>query len=138
MLQGREWRIQYEDLYDLCFICEKYGHKEMVCPKKTVQFDGTSREEEARPTAAVNTMAKNGNAKSASFGPWTVVQRGGQQSSRPAKGRMGSRRLSKLTLISVVIVGRREDRLGLQLARRGRVQGQLVRRLTDLAHGLMR
>lgn len=31
-MKGRFFRLQYEGLHDICFKCEKYGHKEISCP----------------------------------------------------------------------------------------------------------
>lgn len=34
-MRGREWRLQYEGLHDMCYMCEKYRHQQVACPKKT-------------------------------------------------------------------------------------------------------
>lgn len=50
--RGREWKLQYEGLQDICFICRKYGHRDrgfpLRAPKKPVQVDQNhGRSEEA-------------------------------------------------------------------------------------------
>lgn len=49
-MRGREWRLQYEGLYDMCYLCGKYGHQETACPgikNPNTEKKGSDRTEES-------------------------------------------------------------------------------------------
>lgn len=33
-MRGKNWRIQYEGLHDLCFKCGNYVHRELACSSR--------------------------------------------------------------------------------------------------------
>lgn len=83
-LRGQRWRLQYERLHDLCFICGQYGYKEVGCPKsKQPQPSGTGgvKSSEGASSSGAHEEGKT-DEQSPTFGPWTVVQHNGR---RPSK-----------------------------------------------------
>lgn len=44
-MRGRDGRLQYEGLQDLCFTCCKYGHKEIKFPRTTSKISGALENE---------------------------------------------------------------------------------------------
>lgn len=85
-LRGREGKLQYEGLHDLCFMCGKYGHKEIMCPR-TVTQSKPQTEEEGRPETRNDGASKNSNNQPKSvFGPWMVAQRARRRQPKLQKG----------------------------------------------------
>lgn len=89
-MRGEEGQIQYEGLYDLCFLSGKYGHKETACPrstsKPTEMADGEEGhgEDSRGSDQAANAQSKNG------LGPWMVAQRQRRRQARRSKGISGN------------------------------------------------
>lgn len=88
-IRGREGKFQYEGLYDLCFNCGKYGHKEVGCP--------LAMPKESKDAAAGDgsNVDKGGNKKhqeqnSGGFGPWMVAAKGRRRPPRAQKGTVGT------------------------------------------------
>lgn len=64
-MRGREWRLQYEGLHDMCYRCGKYGHQEVACPKKMTSggSGGINKrsEEEVHGGASQHNSKSNGH-----------------------------------------------------------------------------
>lgn len=76
-MRGRDWRLQYEGLLDLCFLCGRYGHREIVCPKKTTKKgtteEGSVNNNNEKSEGASNSEGQHPASKSP-FDEWMVAQ----------------------------------------------------------------
>lgn len=71
-MKGKYWKLQYEGLHELCFVCGKYGHTDPRCPKKTgkqvVEVDELTKKEDNRGECFSSSEPTN-------CSPWMVAQR---------------------------------------------------------------
>lgn len=76
-MRGKDWRLQYEGLHDLCFTCGKYGHREAGCPLKIPEesSDHMKTNEAQTKATSPSERSKKADEQSSSFGPWMVAQR---------------------------------------------------------------
>lgn len=83
---GREVQFQYEGLHDLCFMCGKYGHKEVKC-LKTYEKESANAEQGGSATATREgiTMAETIEQRG-TLGPWMVAQKARCRQTRVEKG----------------------------------------------------
>lgn len=51
-MRGKDYRIQYEGLHDICFSCGKYGHREGMCPLKRPATTSSQHTSDASTSAS--------------------------------------------------------------------------------------
>lgn len=61
-MRGEFWRLQYEDLHDICFDCGCYGHRALSCPCKEEEQGGREEPKGSRPEGG-GSYSPEGNGK---------------------------------------------------------------------------
>lgn len=88
-MRGRDWRLQYEGLHNMCFTCGKYGHSEIKCPLKTTVPSGSGTTHSKQGEETTSDSGKTEKRVMPRFGPWLVAQRGRRRPNKPTKGTFG-------------------------------------------------
>ncbi|RYR75979.1 hypothetical protein Ahy_A01g000574 [Arachis hypogaea] len=61
LVNGRNFHIEYEELYMICFTCEKFGHiKECVEKAQSATAGGTSGDQDTKNQANPQEESQNG------------------------------------------------------------------------------
>lgn len=66
-IKGEQYRIEYEGLHSLCFLCGKFGHINVNCPDKKPDEDQNLAHDDG------DRVPKEAGEKL--FGPWTLVKK---------------------------------------------------------------
>ncbi|KAL4313865.1 hypothetical protein AHAS_Ahas15G0027800 [Arachis hypogaea] len=107
LINGREYRVEYEGIHQICFSCGRIDHDQKLCPLKVAQNNVPSVQgEREKELPEKNHMSDERNNKEdgkkldkgkqvmqesqENFGDWMVVQ-------RPKKGRKGQKAGSSKT-----------------------------------------
>lgn len=94
-MRGRRWRLHYEGLHDLCFVCGQYGHREAACSKVNGKKQPTEAQAAIRGGSTSQTSFDGRDSSSSTvnpppFGPWALVQRVGRRTMKTTKGKNGN------------------------------------------------
>lgn len=82
-IRGEFWRLQYEELHDLCFGCGCHGHRDATCPLKmdarSNKNTDANRQNAASPHGGMDPQSKgdaqNKDQVTSNYGEWMVLQR---------------------------------------------------------------
>lgn len=91
-MRGKNWRLQYEGLQDLCFTCGKCGHKEVGCPLKEPE-ESKATEKTPETTDASTSSSKEvhqAEEQPSSFGPSMVAKKNRCRPMVAEKGNSGN------------------------------------------------
>lgn len=66
-MKGKNYRVDYEGLRTLFFLCGKFDHINENCPDRTVHNDGVS--------GSNNEVEVSTGANGDMYGPWTSVKK---------------------------------------------------------------
>lgn len=90
-LRGDFWRLQYEGLHEICFECEKYGHRSKSSPVKEA-LENAMAPPAGQPSVSIEenfaeaaTSRTNSNSR---YGNWISVQRNRRRLMKIMKGSM--------------------------------------------------
>lgn len=88
-MKGKNYRLQYEGLHDLCFTCGKYGHREAGCPLKPTADSSVDGEEGRKQEKGSRSHEEDASpeAKHDGFGPWMVAHRNRRRPANVQKGK---------------------------------------------------
>lgn len=101
------WRLQYEGLQDLCFGCERYGHRDATCPLKIDEKEGDGKEssQQSMKEARQYEEAPSIDEVVTGYDEWMVVQRNRLLLAKETSGSLGiSSKISRLDLLEEIAV----------------------------------
>lgn len=91
-LRAKNWRIQYEGLYDLCFKCGKSGHMEAARSSRKGVLNSEVEENKGKQSRGSGLSAGNQRQveRSTNFGPWMVAQQNHRCPAISNRGNLGN------------------------------------------------